>query len=275
MDLTYIECDFHVDPLQLATDILMAELGDRGFESFVETDTGVLAYILKSEWKDSILEGIFIFKNPNVDIAWSKKEIAQKNWNAEWEKDFHPIRVGDNCMVRAPFHEPEDVEFDIVIAPKMSFGTGHHETTHMMLKHILETDFTNKTVLDMGCGTGILAILAKMRGAKTVDALDVDAWCYLNSIENVQRNNGFGIIVRQGDIELLKGKKYDIVLANINRNVLLQDIPIYAQCLNSYGTLFLSGFYFVDLTAISSKCASCNLGFEKKWKITIRFRQNM
>ncbi|WP_127024319.1 50S ribosomal protein L11 methyltransferase [Flagellimonas beolgyonensis] len=263
MSLIYLEFDFKVKPVEPASDILMAELGELGFESFVENEEGLLAYILKSEWKEQTLDDLFVLQQPDFEITWTSKEIEQQNWNAEWEKNFHPIRVGDGCMVRAPFHAKEEVTFDIVIEPKMSFGTGHHETTYMMLQHILNTDFEGKSVLDMGCGTGVLAILAKMKGARSADAIDIDEWCYLNSLENVERNNCADIQVFQGDSSLLKGKKYDIILANINRNILLEDIPIYANSLNKGGALFLSGFYLEDLDAISSKCAAHGLEFEK------------
>lgn len=263
MSLIYLEFDFKVKPVEPASDILMAELGELGFESFVENEEGLLAYILKSEWKEQILNDLFVLQHPDFEITWTSKEIEQQNWNAEWEKNFHPIRVGDGCMVRAPFHAKEEVTFDIVIEPKMSFGTGHHETTYMMLQHILNTDFEGKSVLDMGCGTGVLAILAKMKGARSADAIDIDEWCYLNSLENAERNNCADIQVFQGDSSLLKGKKYDIILANINRNILLEDIPIYANSLNKGGALFLSGFYLEDLDAISSKCAAHGLEFEK------------
>lgn len=263
MSLIYLEFDFKVKPVEPASDILMAELGELGFESFVENEEGLLAYILKSEWQEQTLDDLFVLQQPDFEITWTSKEIEQQNWNAEWEKNFHPIRVGDVCMVRAPFHAKEEVTFDIVIEPKMSFGTGHHETTYMMLQHILNTDFEGKSVLDMGCGTGVLAILAKMKGARSADAIDIDEWCYLNSLENVERNNCADIQVFQGDSSLLNDKKYDIILANINRNILLEDIPIYANSLNKGGALFLSGFYLEDLDAISLKCAANGLEFEK------------
>lgn len=263
MSLVYLEFNFKVVPAQPASDILIAELGEKGFESFVEQDDGLLAYILKSEWQEGALEDLYVFQLPDFKISWTSKEIEQQNWNAEWERNFHPIKVGDRCMVRAPFHEKENVEYDIVIEPKMSFGTGHHETTHMMLQHILDTDFQGKSVLDMGCGTGVLAILAKMKGADEVDAIDIDEWCYLNSLENVERNHCADIQVFQGDSGMLEGRTYDIILANINRNILLEDIPVYAKCLQKGGALFLSGFYLEDLDIISSKCAAHGLEFEK------------
>ncbi|MEC7264901.1 MAG: 50S ribosomal protein L11 methyltransferase [Bacteroidota bacterium] len=264
MAIVYLEYNFKITPLQPATDILIAELGDAGFESFVETEEGLLAYILKEEWKEGQLDDLFAMQHPGFEISWTSTEIEQQNWNAEWEKNFHPIQVGGRCMVRAPFHDPIDVEYDIVIEPKMSFGTGHHETTHMMLQHILDHDFEGKSVLDMGCGTGVLAILAMKKGATPVEAIDIDEWCVINSQENIERNDCASIHVEQGISDVLVGRKYDVILANINRNILLDDIPVYANCLNKGGALFLSGFYLQDLDAISAKCAAHGLEFEKK-----------
>ncbi|SHG16227.1 50S ribosomal protein L11 methyltransferase [Flagellimonas flava] len=265
MGLTYIECHFKVKPVQPAVEILIAELGALGFESFVEEETGLRAYILESEWASDLLEQVHILQHQEFEIDWSQKKIKQQNWNAEWEKNFRPIKVGSQCMVRAPFHEKEPVEFDIIIEPKMSFGTGHHETTHMMLQHILDNDFDGKSVLDMGCGTGVLAILAKMKGAAYAEAIDIDEWCYLNTVENAERNH-CSIEVFQGDVSLLAGKTFDIILANINRNILLEDIPAYAKSLNPKGSLFLSGFYSDDLDAISSKCTEHGLQFVKNFE---------
>jgi ribosomal protein L11 methyltransferase len=277
-DSIYIAYYFKVEPLQSGVEILIAELGYAGFESFVETDEGVTAYIQKEEWHDSILEDIQILNSDEFKILFTYEDIAQTNWNAEWEKNFNPIIVDNKCTVRAPFHEVPKTEYDIIIEPKMSFGTGHHETTYMMIQHMLEIDFTGKTVLDMGCGTGILAILAEMRGAKHVDAIDIDNWCYLNSIENVGRNKCKNINVFEGDSLLLKSQKYDIILANINRNILLKDISIYAKHLKPNGMLFLSGFYDNDLPLIIEKClennlvSSCKLS-KNDW-ISIRFKLN-
>jgi len=250
----YIGYYFKVKPLQPAVEILIAELGYAGFESFVETDEGVTAYIQKEEWNENILEDIQILNSDEFEISYAFEDIEQTNWNEEWEKNFNPIVVDDLCAVRAPFHEPFNTKFDIVIEPKMSFGTGHHETTHMMIQHILKNDFSAKTVLDMGCGTGVLAILAEMKGASKIDAIDIDNWCYLNSIENVERNNCNNISVYEGDVQLIEGKKYDTIIANINRNILLQDLEQYAKCLNKNGALFLSGFYENDIKIIEAEC---------------------
>ncbi|SFN88051.1 [LSU ribosomal protein L11P]-lysine N-methyltransferase [Bizionia echini] len=255
----YIGYDFTVTPLQPAVEILIAELGYAGFESFVETESGVTAYIQKTDWNKDILTDIQILASNEFKITYEFNEIEQVNWNAEWERNFNPIIVDDVCAVRAPFHEKFQTKYDIIIEPKMSFGTGHHETTHMMIQHILKNDFIDKTVLDMGCGTGVLAILAEMKGAKKLDAIDIDNWCYLNSVENVERNNCHHISVYEGDVSLLTNKNYDIIIANINRNILLQDIPQYTTCLNPKGLLFLSGFYFDDIPVIEELCNKYNL----------------
>ncbi len=249
----YIGYDFIVKPLQPATEILIAELGYAGFESFVENEEGVTAYIQKDEWNSSVLEDIQILNSNEFEISFSYQEIEQTNWNQEWEKNFKPIIVDDLVSVRAPFHKKPDAKYDLVIEPKMSFGTGHHETTHMMIQHILKNDFKNKAVLDMGCGTGVLAILAEKVGAAKLDAVDIDNWCYLNSMENVERNNCKHISVYEGDVSVLKNK-YDVIIANINRNILLQDISEYAKHLNSDGSLFLSGFYKEDIPKIEEEC---------------------
>ncbi|MFN7043674.1 MAG: 50S ribosomal protein L11 methyltransferase, partial [Flavobacterium sp.] len=227
MSNIYIGYHFTIAPVELGSEILIAELGEKAFESFIETETGISAFVQKDLWDTNILEDIQILNNPEFEIEYTFEEIEQVNWNEEWEKNFEPIDVDGKCHVRAPFHEKTNAEFDIVIEPKMSFGTGHHETTHMMIQHILETDFTNKKTLDMGCGTAILAILAEMKGAQPIDAIDIDNWCYLNSIENAERNNCKHISVYEGDASLLVGKKYDIIIANINRNILLNDMQQY------------------------------------------------
>lgn len=260
----YIGYHFKVCPLQPAVDILIAELAEVGFESFVEEADGLSAYIQKPDWHEGILDDIQILNTDTLDISFALEDIEQTNWNETWEKNFSPIVVDDLCAVRAPFHEKFDTKFDIIIEPKMSFGTGHHETTHMMIQHILKNDFQDRTVLDMGCGTAVLAILAEFKGAKAVDAIDIDPWCYENSVENVARNNCKNISVYEGDASLLNNKHYDIILANINRNILLQDIKTYAKCLNKNGLLILSGFYNDDIPKIQAECESHLLKFQEK-----------
>lgn len=263
-NIIYIGYEFKVSPLQPGVEILIAELGYAGFESFVETEFGVTAYIQKEEWNANILEDIQILDSDEFEITFQFNDIEQTNWNEEWEKNFNPIIVDNLCSVRAPFHEKPNTTYDIIIEPKMSFGTGHHETTHMMIQHILKNNFKNKSVLDMGCGTGVLAILAEIKGAKPIDAVDYDNWCYLNSLENVQRNNCKHISVIEGDASVLKGETYDVIIANINRNILLKDMKTYVSCLNKNGMLFLSGFYNTDIPIIQSECEKLLLKFEEK-----------
>jgi ribosomal protein L11 methyltransferase len=254
MSQIYIEYDFKVAPLTPGNEILIAELGNVGFESFVENEDGVKAYVQKEEWNENILEGIYILSSDEFEITFQKTEIDQVNWNSEWEKNFAPIIVDDTCAVRATFHKPFNVQYEIVIEPKMSFGTGHHETTHMMIQFILEEEYQGKQVLDMGCGTAILAILAEMKGATILDAIDIDPWCVENSEENVERNNCTGITTILGGAEVIPEVQYDTIIANINRNILLADMDTYVKRLKKGGSLFLSGFYTQDLTIITDCC---------------------
>ncbi len=266
--MNYISYTFKIKSeildFQTAIEILIAELGAAGFESFTENENGVIAYIQKDDWNDDILKDIQLLQSDEVVITYDMEEIEQVNWNSEWEKNFEPIQVDGLVSIRAPFHENPNLKYDIVIEPKMSFGTGHHETTHLMIQHLLDLDLEDKSVLDMGCGTGILAIFAEMKGAKQLDAIDIDTWCYENSLENVERNQCEQISVYEGDASLLKGKKYDVIIANINRNILLQDIGIYAQSLNENGTLLLSGFYTEDIPVIEKEANNHHLKLEKK-----------
>ncbi|HYD91279.1 MAG TPA: 50S ribosomal protein L11 methyltransferase [Flavobacterium sp.] len=264
MSNVYIGYHFTINPLEPGAEILIAELGETPFESFIETENGISAYIQKEYWNEDMLNDIQILNSDEFDISYTFEEIEQVNWNEEWEKNFEPIDVDNTCRVRAPFHDKTDAKYDIVIEPKMSFGTGHHETTYMMIQHLLETDLDNKKTLDMGCGTAILAILAEMKGAKPIDAIDIDNWCYLNSIENAGRNNCRHISVYEGDASLLEGKSYDVIIANINRNILLNDMEQYIACLNKGGLLFLSGFYEEDIPAIDASCSEKGLTFIKK-----------
>lgn len=264
MSTIYLGYHFKVSPVVPGNEILIAELGEKAFESFTEDETGLVAYVQKNLWDETILDGIEILQSAAFTISYEVKEIEQVNWNSEWEKNFEPINVDGQCHVRAPFHQKDDSKYDIVIEPKMSFGTGHHETTHMMIQHLLEMDVNGLKTLDMGCGTAILAILAEMKGAQPIDAIDIDNWCYLNSIENAQRNNCQYITVEEGDAALLKDRKYDLIIANINRNILLQDMAQYAECLHPKGTLLLSGFYAEDIAVIDQECTKNGLTYVNK-----------
>lgn len=265
MSNIYIGYHFTIEPLELGSEILIAELGETAFESFIETETGISAFVQKDLWTEDILNDIYILENPEFKINYTFEEIEQVNWNEEWEKNFSPIDVDGICHVRAPFHEPTNATFEIVIEPKMSFGTGHHETTHMVIQHLLELELTNKKTMDMGCGTAILAILAEMKGAQPIDAVDIDNWCYLNSIENAERNNCKHISVYEGDASWLnQGQKYDLFIANINRNILLNDMASYVNCMNDNATLLLSGFYTEDIPAIQECCENLGLTYLSK-----------
>ncbi|MGB3343298.1 MAG: 50S ribosomal protein L11 methyltransferase [Aequorivita sp.] len=258
--MNYIEYNFKIRPPQPGSELLIAELGYAGFESFVEYEEGVKAYIPKGEWHSDILDDIYVLGSKEFEIDYSISEIEQVNWNKEWEKNFDPIEIDGKCTVRAPFHPKKDFRYDIVIEPKMSFGTGHHETTYMMMQFLMENDFKGKKVLDMGCGTAVLAILAEMRGAIEIDAIDIDEWCFENSMENIQRNNCKNISVFLGDASLLDGKEYDVIIANINRNILIQDMESYRDSMKEGGEIYLSGFYLEDLPVIRERCNK--LGFE-------------
>ncbi|MCP1995927.1 50S ribosomal protein L11 methyltransferase [Flavobacterium sp. HSC-61S13] len=278
MEVSYIAYRFEVEPRELGTEILIAELAEKAFESFEESETGVSAYVQKSLWSEAILDGVQILDSADFKISYTVEDIEQVNWNEEWEKNFNPIDVDGVCYVRAPFHEKTEAQYDIVIEPKMSFGTGHHETTFMMIRHILQNDMTDKVVLDMGCGTAILGILAAMRGAKHVDAIDIDNWCYLNSIENAERNNCTNIDVYEGDASILtKEQKYDIILANINRNILLNDMSTYVNCLKSGGSIYFSGFYTEDIPYIKEEAEKCGLVYvnqlEKNNWVSLKFNK--
>lgn len=275
MASNYLEFQFKIHPPVPASEILIAELGSLGFESFVENEDGVTAYILKEEFNENMLTEVRILDSDEFKISYSSSEIQQVNWNEEWEKNFQPIVVDDICSVRAPFHPKPETEFDIVIEPKMSFGTGHHATTHMMIQFILKNEWKGKSVLDMGCGTGVLAILSSQKGANPVEAIDIDNWCYLNTLENIERNNVPEISVKEGGAELLGEKKYDVIIANINRNILLNDMQKYVSVLQPDGDLYLSGFYKGDISIIQEACEKLGLKFQEnlekdKW-VAVKF----
>jgi len=261
--INYIGYIFKVSPKEPATEILIAQLGEEGFESFVENEDGVNAYIQEKDWNAEILKDIQILNSEEFKITFEEEVIEQINWNSEWEKNFNQIQVDDLVSIRAPFHKNPNLKYDIVIEPKMSFGTGHHETTHMMVQYLLQLDLTNKKTLDMGCGTGILAIFAEMKGAQPIDAIDIDTWCYENSVENVERNNCKHISVFEGDASLLMNKKYDVIIANINRNILLNDMPSYMNCLNDEGIILFSGFYQEDIPIIDAEVSKYGLTLDK------------
>ena len=273
--MNYLEFSFKVAPAQPGVEILIAELGAAGFESFVETEQGVDAYIPTEEFGEELLEYVQVLHSDEFDISYTTKEIEQVNWNEEWEKNFHPIVVGEQCSVRAPFHDEPSTQYDIVIEPKMSFGTGHHATTYLMIEFLLQEELQGKEVLDMGSGTGVLGILAEKRGAVKVTAIDIDNWCYLNAIENSERNGCTRMQILEGGAELLNGKRFDVIIANINRNILLQDMEAYSQSLREDGVLLLSGFYEEDISIIRKTCEEYGLDYvehrEREGWVAVKF----
>jgi len=242
-------------------EIIMAQLGELGFESFSETENGLLAYIPATAFDPSILNNEELWpEGANVEYTW--QTIPEQNWNAVWESNFEPVTLAGRCYIRAPFHPARpEMEYDIVIEPKMSFGTAHHETTALMIEHLLEIDVEGLSVLDMGCGTGVLAILVSMRKASVITAIDNDEWAFNNSVENVERNKTSNISVYLGDAAMLEGLSFDLIIANINRNILLSDIKAYSQSLNNAGILLMSGFYLEDLPIITAEAARYSLQY--------------
>ena len=255
----YIELAVAVSPLEPFRDLFIAQLGAVGFESFSETEEGFAAYILKEDYSASA--AMEQMQWDGVTVSVKEQEIEQVNWNAEWERNFNPIEVDGRVYIRAPFHaERAGFEYAMLIEPKMSFGTGHHQTTHMMIQWLLETPSNHADVLDMGCGTGILGILAGMRGAKSVHGIDVDTWCIENTLENAQRN-GVAMTADLGGSEVLSGT-YDLILANINLNVLLADIAHYEKALRKGGSIFFSGFYEDNVPTLRAAAEALELTFE-------------
>ena len=268
--MDYFKITIEIAPFEeWLRDVLIAQLGEIGFDSFVETDSGTEAFIPVDNLNEADLE--FVLNSFQDDFMFSTKKefIKSQNWNEEWEKNyFKPLVIKDECVIRAPFHTDfPKAKYEIIIEPNMAFGTGNHETTSMMVETILENDISGKNVLDMGCGTGILGILASMKGAKTVTAIDIDEWSFNGSNENAALNNIQNISVKQGDASLLGSEKFDIIFANIHKNVLLNDMGAYFKVLNTNGLLVMSGFYKEDTHDIKSKAESLGLkdnGFKTK-----------
>lgn len=264
--MKYLEFTFRTIPCtEIANDVLSAVLGEVGFESFVEQADGISAYIQMNLYKEAALkEAITDFPLPDTKIEYSFAEAEDKNWNEEWEKNFfQPIVIGNRCVIHSTFHtDVPQAEYDIVINPQMAFGTGHHETTSLIIGELLDSDLQGKSLLDMGCGTSILAILARMRGAAPCTAIDIDEWCVRNSLENIVLNRVDNISVFEGDASSLEGKgPFDIVIANINRNILLNDMAQYVRCMHPGSELYMSGFYVDDIPVIRAEAERHGLQF--------------
>jgi ribosomal protein L11 methyltransferase len=265
--MKYVEVTFKTHPCtETVNDVVSALAGEIGFESFVECEGGVQAYIQQSLFDEAALaQMVADFPLPDTQIEYTAVEAEDKDWNEEWEKNFfQPIVIEDRCCIHSTFHhDTPPAEYEILINPQMAFGTGHHETTSSIIAELLDTDLLGKRVLDMGCGTSILAILASMRGAKEVTAIDIDDWCVNNSRDNIALNNCTNIAVELGDAHSLAGREpFDVVIANINRNILLADMPAYAAVMKAGSLLLMSGFYVEDIPAIRQMAESLGFRFE-------------
>lgn len=274
----YIEVNIKFTPSEeLYADIMASILSEKGFESFTYSEDEMKAYVLESVFAESLLEEAKNEFPIAVAITYDYQTVETKNWNEEWEKNyFQPIVLGDQCVIHSSFHhDTPHAKYDILIDPKMSFGTGHHETTSLMLAALLDSDVAGKSLLDMGCGTAVLAILARMKGANPVVAIDIDEWAYENSLENIRLNDVSDITVKLGGAELLGSEKYDVILANINRNILLQDIQNYTSCMKDGSELLMSGFYVEDIPMIREEAERNGLTFlnhqEKNRWVAVRF----
>ena len=264
--MKYFEVTFTTSPCnETVNDVVSALAGEIGFESFVEWENGVQAYIQQSLFDEEALKSMVAdFPLPDTTIEYTVVEAEDKDWNEEWEKNFfQPIVIGDRCCIHSTFHkDTPQTEYEILINPQMAFGTGHHETTSSIISELLEADLQGKSVLDMGCGTSILAILASMRGADPITAIDIDDWCVNNSRDNITLNGIENITVEWGDANLLKGRApFDVIIANINRNILLADMAQYAACMHSGSELFMSGFYVQDIPVIQERAESLGMEF--------------
>ena len=264
--MKYLEFAFHTTPCtEVVNDVLSAVLGEVGFESFVEQADGIAAYIQKDLYSENALkEALANFPLPDTQVEYTYQEAEDKDWNEEWEKNFfQPIIIGDRCVIHSTFHHDiPQVEYDIVINPQMAFGTGHHETTSLIIGELLDNNLQGKSLLDMGCGTSILAILARMRGAVPCTAIDIDEWCVRNSLENIELNGVDRISVFQGDASALKGKgPFDVIIGNINRNILLNDMKQYVSCMHRSSELYMSGFYVDDIPVIQAEAERNGLHF--------------
>ena len=271
----YLEVTFTVSPIsETANDIIAALAAELGFESFVESEQGTIGYVPINQYDEQALnEALADFPMPDTKVTFTTCEMEDKNWNEEWEKHFfEPIVVDSRCVIHSTFHKDyPKADFDIIINPQMAFGTGHHQTTRLIISYLLDIELGGKTVLDMGCGTSILAILASMRGAKALTAIDIDEWCVNNSIDNLALNGIDNIKVFQGDASSLASEgPFDVIIANINRNILLADMQYYVARMNQGGEIYFSGFYESDLPMIQAEAERLGLRYishrvEKDW----------
>lgn len=268
--MQYIQVTFTFSGIEeYQKDLLVSELAEVGFNTFEDTESGFAAFIDFDDYNQNRLSGVLLQFEDEFVYNYTVTEIAAQNWNEEWEKNFEPLVISDECYIRATFHQPQpQYGYEIVIDPKMAFGTGHHQTTTMMMQYILSSDLEGKKVLDMGCGTGILAILASKKGAKTLLAIDNDEVCYQSTLENAMLNHITNLEADCGGKEIIPESTFDVILANINRNILLDQINTYAGVLVSGGSIFFSGFYETpDLEMIVQECKKFNISYKDHKKM--------
>ena len=268
--MDYYKVEIKITPFEeWLRDVLASQLAETGYESFVETEGGIDAFVPAPQFNESELEFVLSAFEDDFSFSVHKELIKSRNWNEEWEKNyFEPLVINNECVIRAPFHNAfPKAKYEIVIEPNMAFGTGNHETTSMMVETILELDLNKKSVLDMGCGTGILGILASMKGAASVLAIDIDDWSFTGATANAEVNKIRNMKVKLGDASLLGSESFDVILANIHKNVLLKDMPAYEKVMLPGGILVMSGFYNEDLRDITEKAIAIGLkpaGFKTK-----------
>ncbi|MBQ4548679.1 MAG: 50S ribosomal protein L11 methyltransferase [Bacteroidales bacterium] len=260
--MNYYACSFSNPENEILKDMFMELLGTIGFDSFMDTDDGFEAYCKEQDYNETELDEILQMEQ-FANVSLLKKElIPDQDWNATWEASYEPVVINELCRIRAPFHQVEgSYKYDLIIEPKMSFGTAHHETTSQIIELMLQSDFTGLDVLDMGSGTGVLAILSKKLGSATTVAIDNDEWAYRNALDNIRLNDENEIVVELGDADSLNNRQFDLILANINRNILLRDMKEYVKCLLDGGKIFFSGFYEEDLKLIAKEAESLGLKY--------------
>jgi ribosomal protein L11 methyltransferase len=259
--MDYLEFNFKVEPKQPWTDLLVTELAEVGFESFVDEPEGTLAYIQVNDFKKDNLKEVSVLNMTDVTVTFTQKTIPSQNWNETWESAFDPIEINDKCWIRAPFHTVDNRPFDVLISPQMAFGTGHHETTFLISQTLFNIPIQNKTVLDMGCGTGVLALLAEKLGALNVLAIDIDEYAYENTVLNLSLNKSEKITVEKGDATTIGNRQFEIIIANINKNILMNDLKTYAQAMLTGAQLFLSGFFKTDVEELTACAEKVGLQF--------------